>query len=83
MMRRRDFISGFARASLMTSTAAVITAATVKGKQAAEKSIDTVSDQYRHLSSRIDKLEKSQKKVMKGMLFVMAVSTGIDLTLIV
>ncbi len=81
-MRRRDFISGFSKYSLVAATASIATSAVTKSREIAENSIDNVGKQIKSLKNRVDNLESNQKKMTKALLLLAAVSTGVDLSLI-
>ena len=81
-MRRRDFISGFSKYSLVAATASIATSAVTKSREIAKNSIDNVAKQIKSLKNRVDKLESNQKKMTKALLLLAAVSTGVDLSLI-
>jgi len=81
-MRRRDFISGFSKYSLVAATASIATNAVTKSRQIAGNSIDKVGKQIKSLKNRVDNLESNQKKMTKALLLLAAVSTGVDLSLI-
>lgn len=81
-MRRRDFISGFSKYSLVAATASIATSAVTKSREFAENSIDNVGKQIKSLKNRVDNLESNQKKMTKALLLLAAVSTGVDLSLI-
>ena len=81
-MRRRDFISGFSKYSLVAATASIAISAVTKSRQIAGNSIDNVGKQIKSLKNRVDNLESNQKKMTKALLLLAAVSTGVDLSLI-
>ena len=81
-MHRRDFISGFSKYSLVAATASIVTSAVTKSRKIAENSIDNVGKQIKSLKNRVDNLESNQKKMTKALLLLAAVSTGVDLSLI-
>jgi len=81
-MNRRYFISALGQYSAVAAAASVATSMASKGRSAAENSVDVLNRYFRSLQKRMENLEDSQRKMTKALVVVTAVSTGIDLTLI-
>jgi hypothetical protein len=82
-MNRRNFISHFGKFSLATATAGVAVSAAAQGKDLVKQSSDQFSCRIDALKTRIDKLEDNQKNFLKVFFVVTALSTGIDLSIII
>ena len=81
-MRRRDFLSSFSKYSVVAATSAAATAAVSKSRDMAESSMDHFGKRIDVLKNRVENLEDNQKKMTKALVLVTAVSTGVDMTLI-
>ena len=82
-MNRRNFISGLGKFSLVTATVGVAVSASAKGRDLVNQSSDEVSSRIEALKKRIDNLEDTQKNFIKALCVVTALSTGIDLSMII
>jgi hypothetical protein len=81
-MNRRDFLSGFSKLSLVPMTASIATAASIKSRNIAENSMENIEKQFKSLKNQYENLENNQKKMAKALVLLTAVSTGVDLSLI-
>jgi hypothetical protein len=81
-MRRRDFLTAFSKASLVTATVTMATTTVAKSKDIADSSIDNLANHFKTVKHKMDKLESNQNKMLKALVLVTAVSTGVDISLI-
>ena len=81
-MNRRRFISGLSKGGLAVAAVSGTAAAAVKGREMLEKPADAVSGRLDALKKRVDALEDNQKKYLKALCFITAVSTGVDLSVL-
>ncbi len=82
-MDRRKFISGLGKFGLIAGTTAVITSTVTKGRDLAEQSADGMASQIKSLRKRVDSLEGNQKKILRFLCIVTAVSVGVDISLLI
>ena len=82
-MNRRNFIKDFGRFSLATVATGITVSAAAKIRSSTDSAGDSLSKQVDLLKDKIESLESSQKNLMKAVCVVTAVSTGIDLSLLV
>jgi hypothetical protein len=80
-MNRRNFLSGFSKLSLVPVTASIVTAVSMKNRNVLESSAKNLEKQIKSLKNQFDKLEDNQKKMLKTLVLITAVSTGFDLSL--
>jgi hypothetical protein len=73
---RRTIVAG------ITSSGAVASAAFVKAKPALSNTRDRLNDSVDVLEKRVKKLERNHKNLIRTGAIALAVSTGIDLTLL-
>jgi hypothetical protein len=76
-MKRREFFTRVADASLKTSVVVATSALTV-GSDVMSETKDKVSDKLKELEDRFDKLEHHHKNLIRVGGFAFALSTGID-----
>ena len=81
-MNRRRFIAGMSKGGLAVAAVSATTAAAVKGKEMLDKPADAVSGRLEALKKRVDALEDGQKKYLRALVVITAVSTGIDLSVL-
>lgn len=80
-MDRRKFVKNLG-VGIGVASASTITVANIKSKELVNRTRDRLGKQLDSLRSRIDKVENSNRKLAKALVVVAAVSTGIDVTLL-
>ena len=81
-MNRRDFISSLGKYSVVAGAGAVASQAIGKSRELGDQTLQKANQKITALSKRLDSIEDKQDKMMKALIITTAVSTGIDLTLI-
>ena len=82
-MQRRRFLAGLAAHSAVATTVAVASGAAHKSRDLAQTSLERMGHKIETLGKRVDSLEGRQKQLTRTLIVVTAISTGIDLSLIV
>jgi len=79
-MNRRDFVSGFGKAAGVAGGA--VTAAAVatypRARDTAMVTAKTLQREMKKLDDRIDALDKTQRLMVKALIVVASMSTGLD-----
>jgi len=80
-MNRRDFLAKFSKtaAAVGVSTTAVAAGLHAKSKAAAADGADLVRARVETLEQRIDRLDTSQRRILRILAITISVSTGIDI----
>ena len=81
-MNRRRFIAGLSKLSLAGTAAAATTAVALHEKPKPEEPEKGLSRKLAELKKRVDALEDDQKFFLKTLCVVTAISTGIDLSVL-
>ena len=81
-MHRRNFIAALGGTSIVGAGAAVARATMAKSRDLAEHSLDTMGRQVQALKKRLDNLEARDRKMTRMVLLLAAVSTGVDVSLL-
>ena len=81
-MHRRNFIAALGGTSIVGVGAAVARATMAKSRDLAEHSLDTMGRQVHALKKRLDNLEARDRKMTRMVLLLAAVSTGVDVSLL-
>ena len=82
-MNRRKFIAGFSKISLIGAAATATTAAVISEKSKPDEPAQGLNRKIAELKKRVDTLEDDQKFFLKTLCLVTAVSTGIDLSVLI
>ena len=80
-MERREFIGRFA-ASVLAGGSAVAGATVAAGREQVERIRPLVDERLEALESRVDRMEHHHRNLLRVGAIGLAVSTGIDLTLL-
>ena len=84
-MQRRDFLRGLRKPMLAAAAIpAIAYAAADRGKQAIDPHVAALRDRFetmnKTVNNRLDKLETSHKRMVKGLFALTALSLGIDVS---
>lgn len=79
-MNRRDFLAKFSKtaAACGAATTAMAVGAHARSKSAVADGTERLREQLKALEERADKLDASQKRLIRIMAIAISVSTGID-----
>lgn len=79
-MNRRDFVARFGTTLATAGTAAAGTAAMAYGKAkgAVSDGSEQLAREVRALAERVDQMEASQKRLLRVLITVVSLSTGLD-----
>ena len=79
-MNRRDFVAGFGKAAGVAGGAvtAVAVAAYPKARDTAVATVSRLQRELKKLDQRIDAMDATQRRVVKALIVVASVSTGLD-----
>lgn len=75
-MRRREFLSRFA--AVGGAAGGVAIAASSRAQDAMGDSALFLRDEFKRLNDRMDRLDENQRRMLRALIFVASVSTGID-----
>ena len=81
-MKRREFLSSFSKYSVVAGAGAVASQAIGKSRELGDMTLQHANEKFSAISKRLDNIEDKQDKLMKALIVTTAVSTGIDLSLI-
>ncbi len=81
-MNRRKFIAGLSKFTLVGAATTATTAIAVHDKAQTEEPVQGLSSKLADLRKRVDELEDDQKFFLKTLCVVTALSTGIDLSVV-
>ena len=81
-MNRREFISRFSKYSLVAGTGAAANQVLGKSREISDQALLAANEKISAMSQRLDSIEDKQDKMMKALILTTALSTGIDLSLI-
>lgn len=88
-MDRREFLRGLRKPALALAAVPVVAAAADKGREAGaavlnslKKQLCGVQEQYATLKDRLDKMEVNQKRTMRIVLAISAITLGVDVSLL-
>ena len=81
-MNRRFFIAKMGKLGLTATTIGMTASVVEKGKNLMSHSGDEISSQLSALKKQLIRLEKEQKNYIKALCVVTALSTGIDLSIL-
>ena len=82
-MHRRRFLAELASHSVLAGTVAIAGGAAARTRDIAQTSLERMGHKIETLGKRVDSLEGRQKQLTRALIVVTAVSTGIDLSLLV
>lgn len=82
-MRRRKFIADFTKFSVVTAVTGAAATTAVNLRSVADDTRHGLTGQVDKLKQRMDSLESGQKNLVRAFCLVTALSTGLDLTLLV
>ncbi|OGT70586.1 MAG: hypothetical protein A3I78_10365 [Gammaproteobacteria bacterium RIFCSPLOWO2_02_FULL_56_15] len=80
-MKRRAFLGNFGKLSAAAGAVTLAGTITANSTKPAD-GVATRSPEYAGLSTRLKKLELSQKRMLKVALFLLALTLGLDLSLL-
>ena len=80
-MNRRELLKRTLQVG-MTTSAAIAVATQINGKPAFGAARDKLADGFAKMEKRIDKLERHQRKLLRVGAIAFAVSTGVDLSIL-
>jgi hypothetical protein len=81
-MNRRKFIAGLSKFTLLGAATTATTAVAVRENAQTEEPTQGFSRKLADLRKRVDELEEDQKFFLKTLCVVTALSTGIDLSVL-
>lgn len=79
-MNRRDFVARFG-GSIAAGGAVVATAAVASGHRAgavAQDGLKFAQREFKAINDRLDRMDDSHKRLMRALIFVASLSTGMD-----
>jgi len=80
-MNRREFLNRLKKpAIVLAAVPAMAVAASDRGRQAIDPHLQALKSKYEGLNDRMDKMERSQKRMMKAMFVLAGVTLGIDIS---
>jgi len=82
-MNRRKFVSALGRSGLAVAAVSVAAATVSKGRDIIGQSADGISGSMDALKKRVDALEEDQKNYLRALCVITAISTGIDLSILI
>ena len=78
-MNRRDFVAGFGKAAGVAGGAVTAVAATYPvARDTAVASAKTLQREMKKLDQRIEAMDKTQRRIVKALIVVASMSTGLD-----
>lgn len=78
-MNRRDFVAGFGKAAGVAGVAASAAVATLpKARDTAVISAKALQREMKKLDRRIDAMDATQRRIIKALIVVASMSTGLD-----
>jgi hypothetical protein len=79
-MNRRDFVAGFGKAAGVAGVAVtgVVAAAYPKARDTAAVTARTLRREMKKLDRRIDAMDATQRRIVKALIIVASLSTGLD-----
>lgn len=81
-MNRRKFIAALSKVSVIGAATTATTAVALSEKSQADEPAQGLNKKLAELKKRIDTLEDDQKFFLKTLCLVTAVSTGVDLSVL-
>jgi hypothetical protein len=82
-MNRRRFVAGLGGSGLAMAAVSAAASTAAKGREIIDQSAAGVNKRVEALKIRMDVLEAGQKKYLKALCVITAVSTGIDLSILI
>jgi hypothetical protein len=81
-MNRRNFVAGITRSGLALAAVSAASATAARGREFVDRSADEVGAGVEALRKRMDALEDHQKNYLRALCVITAVSTGVDLSIL-
>jgi hypothetical protein len=80
-MNRREFLNRLKKPAIaLAAVPALAVAAADRGRQAIDPHVQALKSKYERVEQRLDKMERSHKRMMKALFALTAVSLGFDVS---